>query len=102
MMVAFSFETELGFNDGTDVPSKTMLVLSEVKVLFVALVSLMSMLELSEVTFAFMMIVPFEKKVELSMASLDVVSFAESRVSSPDCFNQRQAEYSSHTASFMS
>ena len=97
MSAAFSLETELGLNDGADV---TMPALSEEKVLFDALVSLTRMVEMSElVSLAF---VPVEIKVELSTASFfGVVSVVESRVSSPDCFNQRQAEYSSHTASLL-
>mmetsp|Transcript_478 Transcript_478/g.801 ORF Transcript_478/g.801 Transcript_478/m.801 type:complete len:94 (+) Transcript_478:272-553(+) len=90
MEVAVSNETELGLGDGAEVPSKTMVLLSEVKLLFVAIVSLTTMLELSEVTSAFTITVPFETVFG---------AFVESRVSSPDCCNQRQAEYSSHTAS---
>ena len=96
MVTAVSNETELGLDDGADVPSpsKKMLVLSEVKLLFVAIVvPLTTMLELSVITSAFTVAVP------LNMPSFGVVSFVESRVSSPDCCNQRQAEYSSHTAS---
>ena len=69
MMVDVS---ELGLDDGGEVPSKTVL-------------------ELSEVTSAFTTIVPFE--TELSIPSFRDVSFVEFQS------NQRHAEYSSHTAS---
>ena len=63
---------ELGLNDGAEVPSKTVL-------------------ELSEVTLAFTPTVPFE--TELSIPSFRAVSFVEFQS------NQRHAEYSSQTAS---
>ena len=92
IVVAISDETELGLDDGAEVPS--MLVLSAVKLLSVVIVSLTTTLNLVTSVFT---TVPFE--TVLSVPSFGLVSFVESRVSSPDCFNQRQAEYSSHIAS---
>ena len=65
--------SKLGLDDGTEVPSKTVL-------------------ELSEVTSTFTITVPFGT-VLLSIPSFRVVSFVEFQS------NQRHAEYSSHTAS---
>jgi len=75
--VAVSIETELGLDDGKGVPSMTMVVLSEVMLLFVAVVS-STRLELVEEMLAFIMIVSFETKLELSMASFGAVSVFES------------------------
>lgn len=92
IVVVISDETELGLDDGAEVPS--MLVLSAVKLLSIVIVSLTTTLNLVTSVFT---TVPFE--TVLSVPSFGLVSFVESRVSSPDCFNQRQAEYSSHIAS---
>ena len=92
--VAISDETELGLDDGAEISS--ILVFNEVKLLSIVIVSLTTTLNLIEVTSVFTT-VPFE--TVLSVPSFGLVSFVESRVSSPDCFNQRQAEYSSHIAS---
>lgn len=78
MEFEYSFEV-LEVSAGVEVPSKTMLVLSEVKLVFVAVVSLKTMLALSKVKSVFMIIASF-------------VSFAVSRFSPPDCCNQRQVE----------
>lgn len=84
LMAIVSFETVFELSGG---PSKTMLVLSEVKLLFVAVISLKTVLELKGIKSAF---VPFET-LELSVAPVDV-SFIVFRLISADCNKERQVE----------